>query len=336
MARPRTWIATLALTAAGIAGCTTQSQDTPPLTGPSEFGTSITLAVNPDVLRQDGVSQSLVTITARNQNGQPLPNLPVRAEITVNGIIADFGTLSAKNLVTDASGKATLVYTAPASPPFSSDPGTIVQIAVTPSGTDFGNAMARVVSIRLVPPGVVVPPGSLSAVFTFTPTAPTEDTDVLFDATGSIAANPNITIASYSWNFGDGRTGSGRQVAHSFDAGNFTVTLTIADAIGRTGTSTKVVTVASLGKPTADFLSSPVPPRINQPVHFNGSVSSAVAPHTIVSYAWDFGDGVQQTTGSPFIDHTFTTVTSYVVTLVVTDDTGKKSAAKAYVLTLVP
>src|SRR5262245_19488447 len=240
MARPRSWVATLALAAAGLPGCMTQAQDKPPLTGPSEFGTSITLAVNPDVLRQDGVSQSLVTITARNQNGQPLPNLPVRAEITVNGIIADFGTLSAKNLVTDASGKATLVYTAPPSPPFSSDPGTIVQIAVTPAGTDFANAVARVVSIRLVPPGVVTPPRSLSAVFTFTPTAPNEDSDVLFDATSSIQANRNITIASYSWNFGDGRTGSGRQVSHNFDAGNFTVTLTIADAIGRTGTATQV------------------------------------------------------------------------------------------------
>ena len=109
-----------------------------------------------------------MTITARNQNGNPLPNLSLRAEIFVNKERVDFGSLSARNLVTDAKGEAKLVFTAPASPSGPSvDNFTVVQIVVTPVGTDFGNTTARQALIRLVPPGVVVPPDGLQPNFTF-------------------------------------------------------------------------------------------------------------------------------------------------------------------------
>ena len=96
-----------------VAGCTVEEQKTPGLSGPSELGTAITIGVTPDVLSQDGASQSVVTITARDANGQPLRNASMRAEITVNGIVTDFGSLSARNVVTDSTGRATVIYTAP-------------------------------------------------------------------------------------------------------------------------------------------------------------------------------------------------------------------------------
>src|SRR3954470_7511354 len=105
-----------ALAVALAAGCTMKNQDAPPLTGPSELGTSINVSVTPDILQQDGASQSLVTITARDSNGLPYKNLSLRSEIEVGGVHVDFGSLSARNLVTDSSGRATLVYTAPSSP----------------------------------------------------------------------------------------------------------------------------------------------------------------------------------------------------------------------------
>src|SRR6266508_1592127 len=107
--------AALAAVLAMSAGCTTKSQDTPPLSGPSEFGTSITLTANPDAINQDGGSQSLITITARDSNGKP-PNRPLslRTDIFVNGVHTDFGSLSARSVSTDANGVARLVYTAPA------------------------------------------------------------------------------------------------------------------------------------------------------------------------------------------------------------------------------
>src|SRR5450759_1555846 len=92
-----------------LAACTVHKQATPSLTGPSELGMSVTVEVSPDVLTQDGASQSLVTITVRDANGQPVRNVALRANITVNGVITDFGTLSARNVVSDAHGKASLV-----------------------------------------------------------------------------------------------------------------------------------------------------------------------------------------------------------------------------------
>ena len=90
-----------------------KDQDAPPLTGPSEFSQSITLTVSPDVLPQDGASQSLVTVTARDSSSQPIRNLALRAETRVGGVPVEFGSLSARSIATGSDGKATLVYTAP-------------------------------------------------------------------------------------------------------------------------------------------------------------------------------------------------------------------------------
>ena len=95
------------------AGCTMKKQEAPSLTGPSELGTSITVGVSPDVLTQDGASQSFVSITARDANGQPLRNVSMQAQVYLQGTAVDFGTLSARSLVTDGNGRASLVYTAP-------------------------------------------------------------------------------------------------------------------------------------------------------------------------------------------------------------------------------
>ena len=147
-----------------------KNQEAPPLTGPSELGTSISVGVAPDVLTQDGGSQSLVTVIAYDKNGKPLRNVSLRSEIVVGGVIADFGTLSARSIVTGTDGRATLVYTAPAAPAGPAvDNGTTVSISVTPLGTDYANSLARFATIRLVPSGVVVPPDGLQPYFTLSP-----------------------------------------------------------------------------------------------------------------------------------------------------------------------
>lgn len=332
----------LAVAAVGLAlltaGCTTKKQETPALTGPSELGTSISISVSPDVLAQDGASQSLVTITARDQNGQPLRSLPLQAAIAVNGVLTDFGTLSARSIVTDANGRATLTYTAPAAPAIPVDNGTVVQILVTPSGNDFGNATARLASIRLVPRGVITPPNNLSATFDVTRPDTTEDSTILFDATKSDAANPTTTLVSYLWDFGKGDTASGRQVTRKFGQGSRTVTLTVTDVAGRTGTSQQVITVVSGTRPTAATPSiSPIPPRLGEPVHFDASGSSAAPGHRIVSYTWNFGEGTIKTTSDPRIDFVYTLgARTYVVLLTVTDETGKTSQTPATVSVTFP
>jgi PKD repeat protein len=85
-----------------------------------------------------------------------------------------------------------------------------------------------------------------SGSFTITPgTVALMATTVLtFAATGS---DPDGDPLTYSWDFGDGQVGSGQTVQHSFaSAGSLTVTLTIRDNSGATGTSSRTVTVRTL------------------------------------------------------------------------------------------
>jgi PKD repeat protein len=305
--------------------CTMKSQEAPPLSGPSEYATSIAIATAPDLLTQDGASQSVITVTARDSNSAPIRNLSLRAQIEVGGVNADFGSLSARNLVTGSDGKATVVYTAPPAPAVAVDNGTVVEIVITPVGTDYNNSASRSASIRLVPPGSVAPPDGLKPSFTFTPSAPVDSQTVLFDASASTSAAGN-PIVSYVWSFGDGRGGSGVTVGHAYTtAGSYVATLTIADAYGRTAQkSANVIVVAGLN-PTAAFTSSPSDAAVNQPVNFNASGTRAAPGRTIKSYDWDFGDGVF---GSGITtSHSYSLARSYVVVLTVTDDSGKKGTA---------
>ncbi len=312
--------------AALAAGCTMKDQKVPALTGPSELGTSITLTALPDAIHQDGASQSLITATVRDANGQPVRNAALRTEIRVGGVMADFGGLSAKNVVTGSDGRATFVYTAPpsVSSQESVDTGMVVDIAVTPQGTDFNNAFARTVAIRLLPVGVVLPPNAKPvANFTFSPATATENVKILFDASSSTDSDGQIV--SYAWTFGDGDSGTGVTISRAYSqSGTYNVTLTVTDDRGQTGTTTRQVSIGQAAGISAKFNTSPAAPIPNQTVFFNASESTPSAGHAISSYTWDFGDG---STGSGVTtSHAYTTVGSYTVTLTVTDDAGKTAS----------
>jgi PKD repeat protein len=302
MARPNFKLALAGLLVLlGAARCTTHKTTIPALTGPSDVGTSITVRVTPDTIFQDGASQSLVTVTALDPNGQPIRNLALRAEITVGGVTTDFGSLSARNIVTDSTGKATLTYTAPPAPPIVVGNGTVVAISITPTGSDFGNAVPRVATIRLVPPGTVgAPPSPLRV--DFVPPSPIVGDSTVFSATVTDATNADAStqVASYVWDFGDGRSGTGRTVTHTYTRpGAFPVTLVITDFLGRAAQVSRTVTVAS--------------------------ASTATPGHSISSYSWDFGDG--SSGGGVQTSHAYSTAGTYTVVLTVTDDTGRKGTA---------
>ena len=70
---------------------------------------------------------------------------------------------------------------------------------------------------------------------------------VNFDA--GLSFDPG-TIVSYAWDFGDGTTGSGEQVSHTFtDVGDHLVQLTCTDDDGLVGTATGTIIVYELGDP---------------------------------------------------------------------------------------
>lgn len=296
------------------ASCTMKSQEAPPLTGPSEFGTSVGVQVTPDVLQLDGASQSVVVVQVRDSASQPLRNVPLRADIVVGGQVVDFGSLSSKSLVTNGDGRATIVYTAPAS---ASESEAIVDIAVTPIGTDARNAIARSASIRLVPTGIRVPPSDMTPSFTFAPEAPTEKANVLFDASASTGS-----IDQFRWDFGDGSTGSGRTTTHMFNGpGTYFVRLTVVDGLGRSTSTTRSVTVGQGTLPTARFTFSPTDPAVGDLINVNGTQSTAAAGRRIVTWAWNFGNG--ESASGPLATVRFTVPRTYTITLTVTDDIGR-------------
>ena len=137
----------------------------------------------------------------------------------------------------------------------------------------------------------------------------------------SASNDPDGTIASYSWDFGDSSTGSGVAPAHTYAAaGIFTVSLTVTDNQGATNTVTHPVTVSAANvSPTAAFTSTVSALATT----FDGSTS--VDPDgSIASYAWNFGDSGTSTGATT--SHTYAAAGSYIVTLTVTDNSGATNA----------
>jgi hypothetical protein len=317
------------------AACTMKSEEAPSFTGPSEFGKSINVTVTPDAIVQDGASQSVVMVTALGINSEPLVNIPLRAEIRVDNVPTDFGSLSARNIVTDGNGRATLVYTAPATVPGAAiDTQTIVQIGVTPVSGDAANAATRFANLRLLPPGRVGPPSDLPLSFsTGTPSTGEVAAPLAF----GVIPPEGQTIVRYTWNFGDGAvvTTQVPSASHTYaQSGSFVVTVVAENSFGRTGTVSRTIAIAQSQAPTVDFAVSPSDPAPNQTVRFNASRSEPAPGRSIVSYAWDFGNG---TTGSGVsAQAVYSQIGTYQVTLTVTDDLGRRGVAVKSVAVKVP
>jgi hypothetical protein len=314
-----------------LAACTTHKQETPSLTGPSAMGTSLVVTVSPDVLNQDGVSQSLVQIQAYDNNGQPLRNKSLRVETAVDNFITDFGKLSARSVVTDNNGRASTTYTAPA--PVLGITSTVnVDILVTPSESDFANATTRTVTIHIVPTGTIGPPTS-PFVPNFTPPSATIGNPATFDATVT-GTSANASVATYLWDFGDGDTAFGQTVQHIFgDPGTYLVTLAVIDTLGRTNSVSKSVTIGPGTAPTVvEIIASPTTPDVGQAVNFNGSNTTVETGHTIVSYDWSFGDGASGT--GQVVAHAYDKAGVYLATLRVTDDVGRQSPLQKVKITV--
>jgi len=165
-----------------------------------------------------------------------------------------------------------------------------------------------------------------SANFTASPTSGTAPLAVDFDASGS--SDPDGSITSYNWTFGDGSTGTGVTTSHTYNtAGTYTVSLTVIDGQGATGSTTRIIQVNTSGEnasPIASFTASATSGVAPLAVDFNASGSSD-PDGSIASYNWAFGDG---TTGTGVTtSHTYSIPGTYTARLTVTDNEGAKSNA---------
>jgi len=195
-------------------------------------------------------------------------------------------------------------------------------------GTDgAGHSISKSVTFDLpaVQPGIDFEPPT--AVINVTPgitgNAPFT---VQFDASQS---TDDRGIASYSWDFGDGSTGSGvMPPAHTYVSGVYIAKLTVTDYWGNKGYATVVINVgdSAVGAPLASIQVSPsTTGNALFTVAFDGSGSSVSSESdcgcSIASYGWDFGDGSSAT--GIATTHTYEDPGTYVVILSVTDTNGK-------------
>jgi large repetitive protein len=145
-----------------------------------------------------------------------------------------------------------------------------------------------------------------------------------FDGRGSIDENqPTLT---YSWAFGNGRTGSGALPTFTYAGpGTFTPSLTVRDEYGLASTVT--MAPLTITEPPGNVAPSAVmttPSCVGLVCNFSGATSSDPNTGDTFSYLWNFGDGGATSTSSA-PSRTFAAAGNYTVALTVTDGWGKSS-----------
>jgi len=140
---------------------------------------------------------------------------------------------------------------------------------------------------------------------------------ITFD--GSASADPNSDALTYSWDFGDGATGTGVAPTHSYAAdGTYTVSLVVNDSLLD---SPIVTTIAEIATPPANSApiadaGGPYSGDTGAAIAFDGTASSDPDGDAL-TYAWDFGDGATAMGAMP--EHSYAAPGTYTVNLIVND-----------------
>jgi PKD repeat protein len=158
----------------------------------------------------------------------------------------------------------------------------------------------------------------------------TEGVLIIFNGSGSY--DPDGSIVSYAWDFGDGNTATGKTPTHTYaQNGTFTVKLKVTDNDGAINTSTTTAIIADT-EPTVDFSASPTSGQEPLTVAFTDNSTSHDG---IATWEWDFdSDGVTDSTDlNP--THVYAEDGVYTVSLTVYESDGDSdSMTKADYITV--
>ena len=140
----------------------------------------------------------------------------------------------------------------------------------------------------------------------------------------SASSDPDGTVAGYEWDFGDGGSGTGIEVSHTYLAeGNFTITLRVKDDVGAVGSKSDTFLVAL--RPVPVFSAD-----VNL-LNVTVDASEATALRgTLESYAWDWGDGSPAGSGEVAY-HVYAAAGNYTIELTATDSQGKSASSSQQV-----
>lgn len=170
---------------------------------------------------------------------------------------------------------------------------------------------------RSIEVGADVDPVPVISASTFT----ADECEIIeFDASLSVDDRDELSDLRFLWDFGDGTSRSGLMVEKAYTReGSYEVTLTVTDSAGNMGEVTRFVDVANIA-PTA-FFSMPSTVVVGTNLNVDAAGSSDGCLGEIVSYRWNWGDGVMSTgSASTVASHAYDELGTYDVTLTVRDD----------------
>ena len=180
-------------------------------------------------------------------------------------------------------------------------------------------------------PTPVTPTNQLpTASIVATPTSGQAPLSVGFSSASSF--DPDGSIVSYSWVFGDGGRSTDANPTHVFaSAASFETTLVVTDNSGGTGSTSQIINVAPRPNQSPVAVATATPATGDAPllVQF-GSAGSSDPDGSIVAYDWDFGDGTAHS-ASAAPSHTYTSAGGFTAVLTVTDNNGATGTDSATV-----
>jgi len=160
--------------------------------------------------------------------------------------------------------------------------------------------------------------------------AATKSPTALRSATPFTATIAHGTNVSYAWGFGDGATGSGTTVQHTYSAlGLYTVLVTATNSLGQ-ATATTTVTVADQAI-TGLGAAGGSPRALGSATPF----TATIAQGTNVSYAWGFGDGSAAGSGAT-ASHAYGAPGTYTAVVTATNSTNQMTETTVVTVDDVP